>query len=59
MNAPALPYYGPRNPGHDFPEDFEQENGQYMNRCIRCNKVFIGNKHRFVCKACITPPADA
>jgi hypothetical protein len=58
MITPAR-YDGPRNPGHDFPEDFHQENGQYLNACIRCNQAFVGNKHRIVCKACITPPRDA
>lgn len=50
--------YGPRNPGHDWPEDFAHENGQYTNRCHRCEKTFVGHKRRFVCKACFNrPPA--
>jgi hypothetical protein len=35
-----------------FPEDYDQENGNYLNNCIRCSLSFIGNKHRVVCKTC-------
>lgn len=35
-----------------FPEDFGQENGNYQNKCIMCEKIFYGNKHRIVCKLC-------
>jgi len=36
----------------DWPEDFNQENGMYQNKCSRCGLVFVGNKHRRVCKVC-------
>lgn len=36
----------------DWPEDFRDENGNYENRCIRCQQGFIGNKRRVVCKLC-------
>jgi hypothetical protein len=37
---------------YDYPEDANQENGNYENTCIRCNITFIGNKHRRECKSC-------
>lgn len=42
------------NPGHDYPEDFEHENGMYMSVCIRidCREKFTGGKYRFICKQC-------
>jgi hypothetical protein len=36
----------------NFPEDYDQENGNYINTCSICNFNFRGNKHRFVCKMC-------
>lgn len=36
----------------DFPEDYEQENGNYQNKCWFCNLLFWGNKHRRLCKKC-------
>jgi hypothetical protein len=33
-------------------EDFDQENGQYNCECCVCHNVFVGNKHRIVCKLC-------
>jgi len=43
---------------YDFPEDFNQENGNYENICILCNKTFMGNKHRCICKVCEEIPED-
>jgi hypothetical protein len=42
------------NPGHDYPEDFEHENGMYMSVCIRtdCRQKFTGGKYRFICNKC-------
>jgi hypothetical protein len=42
------------NPGHDYPDDFEHENGMYMSVCIRqdCAQKFTGGKYRFICQAC-------
>lgn len=37
---------------HDYPKDFSMENGQYWNRCSRCEKGFIGHKRRAICKVC-------
>jgi hypothetical protein len=44
------PLYSPSE--RDWPEDFHHENGQYMNKCCHCKKVFCGNKHRVSCKKC-------
>lgn len=42
------------NPGHDYPEDWERENGMYMSTCVKteCRESFTGGKYRFVCKRC-------
>ena len=37
---------------YDFPEDFDQENGNYENQCVRCGHKFMGNKNRILCKVC-------
>lgn len=36
----------------NWTEDFELENGQYMDGCIECKTEFIGHKRRVVCKTC-------
>ncbi len=36
----------------DWPEDFEHENGNYQNICVRCQSLFVGYKRRHVCKVC-------
>ncbi len=36
----------------DWPEDFNNENGNYSNRCMLCGFDFVGNKGRLVCKYC-------
>ena len=33
-------------------EDYGQENGNYVNTCIRCGEIFKGHKRRVVCKLC-------
>ena len=35
-------------------QDYELENGQYMNNCIYCKSIFIGHKRRIICKECYT-----
>lgn len=35
-----------------FKEDYEHENGQYINICSYCEKEFMGHKRRVVCKSC-------
>ena len=37
-----------------FPEDYHQENGNYLNCCIFCNRHFTGHKRRDGCKLCQT-----
>ena len=37
---------------HDWPEDFEHENGNYWNTCSYCDEVFVGHKGRVCCKVC-------
>lgn len=36
----------------DWPEDFEYENGIYMNTCAECGNTFTGHKRRVTCKSC-------
>lgn len=36
----------------DFPEEFEDENGSYINKCIYCELFFCGYKRRSACKSC-------
>ena len=36
----------------DWPEDFSQENGNYMCHCFTCKKTFMGYKRRLECKLC-------
>ncbi len=40
------------NSDRNWEEDYHHENGRYMNRCIECKEVFIGNKRRMICKIC-------
>lgn len=36
----------------DWPEDFEDENGRYLNFCVSCDLEFLGHKRRVLCKLC-------
>lgn len=45
-----FPYWIPSE--RDFPEDFSDENGEYVNICCVCKKEFCGHKRRVVCKVC-------
>jgi Zn finger protein HypA/HybF involved in hydrogenase expression len=42
------------NSSKSYQEDFTHENGQYVCKCIECEEIFIGNKHRCICKECAT-----
>ncbi len=60
---PAVTTFDPT--GHDWPEDFSHENGNYYCHCIECGNEFRGHKRRVVCKKCakhappaVTPSAD-
>jgi len=37
----------------NYPEDYEQENGQYIHKCSECSRTFHGHKRRRVCKLCV------
>lgn len=37
---------------HDWIEDWQYDNGQYMCKCHQCEATFIGHKRRPVCKQC-------
>lgn len=36
----------------NYPEDYEQENGQYIHKCAGCSRAFHGHKRRHTCKLC-------
>jgi len=36
----------------DYPEDFEHENGNYINVCYSCDNTFTGLKIRTCCRKC-------
>ena len=36
----------------NWPEDFKFENGMYQNKCLSCNRLFIGHKRRVRCRIC-------
>ena len=38
--------------GRNWEEDYAHENGNYINKCIDCGKMFRGHKRRIVCKRC-------
>lgn len=44
-----------KHPNKSWPEDYQQENGCYQNRCLDCGEIFMGNKHRSYCKECDIP----
>lgn len=37
---------------NDWSEDFDHENGNYLNLCVFCGVDFIGYKRRVACKKC-------
>lgn len=41
-------YDSPKN----WPEDYIHENGNYVNKCCKCNGYFYGHKRRPICKEC-------
>lgn len=48
------PIHVPGQSPRDWTEDFEGENGCYMNRCVLCECDFHGHKRRMICKVCDT-----
>ena len=40
-------------PEGNYPEDYKYENGNYMNKCIKCGNDFMGYKRKIYCKSCI------
>jgi len=39
----------------NWEEDYEHENGNYINTCIECKLPFKGHKRRVICKMCAGP----
>jgi hypothetical protein len=52
-NSSGSSYFEAVNYEGSWEEDFLHENGNYMNVCRLCNKEFLGNKRRYVCKCCV------
>lgn len=48
----------PSPSGRDRTEDFPHENGYYVNRCVACEKKFMGHKRRATCKECAGPSKE-
>lgn len=38
-------------------EDYEHENGNYVNKCFQCGGWFNGHKRRIQCKLCASRPS--
>jgi hypothetical protein len=36
----------------NWKDDFDHENGRYVNECMFCHKPFMGYKRRVVCFEC-------
>ena len=36
----------------NWEEDYQHENGNYVNRCMYCKELFFGHKRRVVCREC-------
>ena len=36
----------------DWPEDANDENGNYLCHCLTCDQHFVGYKRRMTCKVC-------
>ncbi len=45
-------YYEKMKAMRDFPDDAKNENGNYQNKCLLCDEVFVGNKGRVTCRLC-------
>jgi hypothetical protein len=43
------------HPACNWPEDYELENGNYINTCSICKLPFKGHKRRVVCRMCDEP----
>lgn len=47
----------PDYPGN-WTEDYDHDNGQYLNGCAQCGNTFLGHRNRRICKVCAsTEPA--
>lgn len=42
----------------NWPEDYEHENGNYLNVCLTCKLAFRGHKRRVECRMCSDPDWD-
>lgn len=45
-------WVSPASGPHDWPKDYRQANGNYLNRCSGCGVLFRGHKRRIVCRKC-------
>lgn len=50
LNKAFLDLLSRRSDPGDWPEDAEQENGEYECSCAICGATFYGHKRRVVCK---------
>lgn len=50
--VPVICVNGYNGAAHNWIEDYFHENGNYMNRCITCERAFMGHKRRVSCWEC-------
>lgn len=51
-NKNIISFPGEPPTDHDWPEDFDHENGDYQCKCLICGNIFRGHKRRVICKMC-------
>lgn len=54
MNSDIKPDFGTLE-ACNWTEDYSHENGNYLNTCIECKRIFKGHKRRVICKVCSNP----
>lgn len=54
----ALNYIELHESERSWKEDYDHENGQYVNRCHVCGLYFFGHKRRVTCKSCAMPVSE-
>ncbi len=45
----------PSDDSRNWVEDYSHDNGQYMNLCRTCTRLFMGYKRRIQCRDCAHP----
>jgi hypothetical protein len=48
----------PMDDSRNWTEDYPHDNGQYMNLCRTCTRLFMGYKRRIQCRDCAHPKKE-